>query len=110
MPNKSKQKNEVDTKRMELVFWLDNKCPICGHRSQSIYTPDLLEGNIDCVCQSKFNPLRINTPCIAEWSITVTEVKRQKICDTLEIAKRQDKLHVEIQKNRKTLGYRSDER
>lgn len=109
MTNKSNTKNEVDTKRMEPVFWLDNKCPICGHRSQPIYTPDLLEGNIDCECQSKLNPLRINTPCIAEWSIAVTEAKRQDICAMLEIANRQDNLHIEIQKNRKTLGYRRDE-
>ena len=111
MTDKSDTKNEVFMmKRMEPVFWLDNKCPICGHRSQSIYTPELLEGNIDCECQSKFNPLRINTPCCAEWSIAMNEEKRKYICDMIEIAKRQDELYEEIYKNRKTLGYRRDER
>ena len=91
-------------KRREPVFWLDNKCPTCGHCSPLIYKPDLFKGNIDCECQSKFNRHRINNPCIAQWSVAIDKKERQNIQDLLKLAERQDELYKEIAKNCKLLG------
>ena len=93
------------TKRREPVFWLDNNCPMCGHSSPMIYKPDLLDGNIDCVCGSVSNPMRTNSPCSEKWSMTTTREERRNILVLLKIAERQDKLYKEISKNRKLLGY-----
>ena len=93
-------------KRKEPVFWISNKCPSCKHCSPMIYTPDLLNGNIDCECQSKFNPVRKYYPCGAKWTVAVDKTGIQDIRNMLELAERQDTLYAEIERNRKLLGYK----
>ena len=92
-------------KRREPIFWLENNCPSCSHSSPMIYKPDLLDANIDCECQSKINPLRINFPCNAKWSVSAEKTELQNIRFLLKLAKWQDVLYKEISKNRKLLGY-----
>ena len=93
-------------RRQEPIFWIENNCPYCGHSSPLIYKPDFLSANIDCECQSKFNPLRINHPCTARWSMAPDKKELQNIHNLLKLAEQQDKLYEQIAKNRKLLGYK----
>lgn len=93
-------------KRKEPIFWLANNCPSCGHCSPMIYKPDLLSANIDCECQSKTNPLRVNQLCSAKWSVAAEKAELSNIRTLLKLAERQDNLYEEIANNRKLLGYK----
>lgn len=77
-------------KRHELIFWLDNKCPLCGHSAPVIYKPDLLNGPIEFSCASVNNPMRRNSPCYFKWSVAIELKKRKELINLLELADKYD--------------------
>lgn len=95
----------MDRRRQEPIFYLENNCPFCGHSSPIIYKPDLLDGPIECECQSIHNPMRVNTPCHGKWSVAIDIFKKDELRKLMALAIHQDELYREIDRNRKVLGY-----
>lgn len=91
------------SKRNEPWFWIDTRCPECGHCSGYIYKPDLINGPIDLVCGSSSNPMRRNWPCSARWSLAITEKERENIRTHLRLAKERDDLLKRAKEIRKIL-------
>jgi len=56
----------------ERAFWLDGKCPKCGHNGKDIYKPDLLEKPYEYECQRRYNPIGFaHLQCLYEGSVAV---------------------------------------
>jgi len=91
--------------RNDPCFWVEDKCPACGHSCPMVYTPDLLSGAVNRECGSKNNPIRKHTVCYEKWGFAATEERKEEIRMQLDVAKRQEVLGAEYAKNRKILGY-----
>ena len=92
--------------RQEPIFWVSNRCHRCNHYHSLVYTPDLLNGPIQCSCTSVNNPCRVGCECYAEWDFAATREQLEIIKENLKLAEQQDLLYAQIKRNREKLGYK----
>ena len=96
----------MDTKRRAPVFWLDQRCPKCGHVAPTVYTPDLLKGPVNRECGSINNPLRRNSQCLFNWDVAVDNDKKDRIRALMKLEDETLALVQTVEVNRKTLGHK----
>ena len=63
------------------ALWLRQKCPVCGHRAEMIFKPDILKGPKKFHCQSVNNPCA--KPCYHSWSIAVDDIGKKDIVQNI---------------------------
>ena len=87
----------MSEERREKVFWLDNRCGLCGHVSPPIYAPDLLKRAQNFKCRSQFNPVRQNSICYNQWGIAMTGEQKVKMQRMLMLAEDKDMLNEKLE-------------
>jgi len=92
--------------RIEPVFWLTVTCPRCEHSHAMIYKPDLLDGPIECQCESRDNPHRAACICTQKWDVAISEDGVKELKELLHLAEEQDILYARLEENRSRLGYK----
>jgi len=98
------------SRRTEGAFWVNTKCPECNHNCIDIYKPDLLDGPVECECDSKNNILRRKQGniCYNKWSIAADKLGRAEIRHLIAMAEEKDfceKRLKELKKHLQPNGY-----
>ena len=70
----------------ERAFWIDGKCPKCGHNAPDVYTPDLLESGYNYVCQRRNNSIGFaHLQCLYEGSIVLDDTGRENVVKLMKL-------------------------
>lgn len=86
------------------VFWKSNFCPSCGYLHSTVYTPDLLDGPIECTCRRHKGCEVAKYPCSAKWGFAAAPEEKERIKSLLILAEDWIETNKKIKKIERLLG------